>query len=192
MAYNIIFCGTPEFAVPSLKSLHKDPRFNILRVYTQPDSPSGRGKKLQASPIKKVALELGLDVHTPEKISTTEIINELKDLSIDGGVVVAYGQILSQSFLEALPKGCVNIHSSLLPRWRGAAPMQRALMAGDEQTGVSLQKVVKKLDAGAIIAEEKIEVPLSLGAIELYETLSEKGAQLLKENLEPYYLGKKN
>ncbi len=191
MAYNIIFCGTPDFAVPSLKSLHNDPRFNIVRVYTQPDRPSGRGKKLQASPVKKVALELGLEVHTPEKISTTETIDELKKLSIDGGVVVAYGQILSKSFLEALPKGCVNIHSSLLPRWRGAAPMQRALMAGDKETGVSLQKVVKKLDAGDIIAEERMALPLFMGAIELYETLSLKGARLLTENLQAYYEGQK-
>ncbi len=187
MAYDIIFCGTPEFAVPSLEALNGDSRFKIVRVYTQPDRPSGRGKKLQASPVKKRALELDLEVHTPEKISTSEIISDLQSLELTGGVVVAYGQILSQSFLDLFKKGCVNVHSSLLPRWRGAAPMQRALMAGDQESGVSLQKVVKKLDAGSVIAEAKVPLPLDMGATQLYQELSVKGAELLIENLESFY-----
>lgn len=187
--YNVVFCGTPEFAVPSLVALHGDPDFNIELVLTQPDRPSGRGKKLKPSPIKAKALELGLTVETPERLRDTKWPEEFRTKNYDLGVVVAYGQILSQEFLDSFKHGCVNVHSSLLPRWRGAAPMQRAVMAGDIETGVSLQKVVKKLDAGDVIGERKMELPLEMGTKALYEILSRKGAELLTKDLKGFLEG---
>lgn len=189
MAFEIVFCGTPQFAVPSLQALHQHPDFRVAQVFTQPDRPSGRGKKLKPSPVKLKALELGLNVATPEKVSTAEIVEDIRSKKYDVGVVVAYGQLLSEDFLKAFKFGCVNVHSSLLPRWRGAAPMQRAIMAGDKQTGVSLQKVVKKLDAGDVIAETKMELPIEMGATELYNDLSLKGANLLIDHLQDYMEG---
>ena len=192
MPYKVLFCGTPLFAVPTLAALHAHPSFELLRVFSQPDRPAGRGKKLKASAVKMAAMDFKIPVETPEKISNIEIIQQIKNEKIDVGVVVAYGQILSQDFLDAFNIGCVNVHSSLLPRWRGAAPMQRALMAGDKQTGVSLQKVVKKLDAGPVIAEKKIEIPMEMGATLLYSTLSQLGASLVCENLADFIEGKSN
>ena len=189
MSYKVLFCGTPLFAVPALAALVAKPEFEVLKVFTQPDRPSGRGKKLKASPVKLAALDFNLKVETPEKISTPEIISEIKKQDYDIAVVVAYGQILSQDFLGAFKYGCVNIHSSLLPRWRGAAPMQRAIMAGDEFTGVSLQKIVKKLDAGDVIAEKKIEIPTEMGTSLLYSTLSQLGASLLVNELPKFLEG---
>jgi methionyl-tRNA formyltransferase len=185
----VLFCGTPEFALPTLDALFNDPRYQIRGVLSQPDRPSGRGQKLQPSPVKKRALELGLEVRTPEKASGPEIHDWIQQLGPQVGVVVAYGQILSQKFLDGFPLGCVNIHSSLLPRWRGAAPMQRAIMAGDPTTGVSLQKVVKKLDAGPIIGEASLELGDEMGATELTQRLSQMGAELLLQSLEPFVKG---
>ncbi len=190
MTYKIAFLGTPLFAVPSLAALQGNSNFEISKVYTQPDRPSGRGKKLKPSPIKIAAQDFSLPVETPEKISQPEVIDFIKSEKIDIGVVVAYGQLLSEDFLKAFRYGCVNVHSSLLPRWRGAAPMQRALMAGDAVTGVSLQKVVKKLDAGDVIAESHLKITLDLGATSLYATLSQQGAKLLVENLKPFMEGR--
>ena len=118
MAFKILFCGTPQFAVPTLEALHHDPRFEVVCVFTQPDRPSGRGQKLQLSPVKKRALELGLSVEAPEKASAKEVVKAVQDMDSDVAVVVAYGQILSQAFLDSFVHGCVNVHSSLLPRWR--------------------------------------------------------------------------
>ncbi len=189
MSYKVIFCGTPLFAVPALGALHSHKDFEVAKVYSQPDRPSGRGKKLKPSPVKLAAQDLGITVATPEKISTKDIIEQLRDEKYDVGVVVAFGQILSQDFLDAFAHGCVNVHSSLLPRWRGAAPMQRAIMDGDHETGVSLQKVVRKLDAGDVIAESRFSLPIDCGATELYQELSQRGAQLLTQSLAPYIRG---
>ncbi len=191
MAFKILFCGTPQFAVPSLEALHLDPRFQIVSVFTQPDRPSGRGQKLQPSPVKKKALELGLTVETPERASAKEVVQSVKDRDMDVAVVVAYGQILSQAFLDSFKEGCVNVHSSLLPRWRGAAPIQRALMNGDNISGVSLQKVVKKLDAGPIIASRDLPLTAQMGALELTEKLSDLGSELLLQSLEPFLKGQR-
>ena len=192
MAFKILFCGTPQFAVPSLEVLHKDPRFEIVSVFSQPDRPSGRGQKLHPSTVKKRALELGLTVETPEKASSKEVVQSIKDKGLDVAVVVAYGQILSQAFLDSFAHGCVNIHSSLLPRWRGAAPIQRALMSGDNITGVSLQKVVKKLDAGPVIAAKALPLNEEIGALELTERLSVLRGELLLQSLEAYLDGNGN
>ncbi len=189
MKYKVLFCGTPVFAVPSLVALNASPKFDVAKVLTQPDRPSGRGKKLKPSPVKMTATDFNISVGTPEKASSPEIIEMLKREKFDVGVVVAYGQLLSQDFLDSFKFGCVNLHSSLLPRWRGAAPMQRAIMEGDEETGVSLQKVVKKLDAGDVIGEHRIKLPIDRGATELYMELSQKGAELLMESLLPFLEG---
>lgn len=177
------------FAVPTLAALQGSPDFEVKKVYTQPDRPAGRGKKLKPSPVKVAAQDFGLEVATPEKISVPEIIEDINNQNFDLAVVVAYGQILSQEFLDAFKFGCVNIHSSLLPRWRGAAPMQRAIMAGDKTTGVSLQKIVKKLDAGDVIAEAKIDLPIDMGTQVLYTTLSQMGAQLVTSDLPRFLAG---
>ena len=189
MAYGIVFCGTPEFAIPSLAALNRDSDFVIHRVFSQPDQVSGRGQKIQASSVKNWALEQGLEVASLQKISTMDVVSEVKQKSWEMAVVVAFGQIFTQDFLEAFPRGCVNIHASLLPRWRGAAPMERAIMAGDSQTGVSLQKIVGKLDAGDIIGERKIKLTENMGAIELYEKLSHLGAELLTQDLKAFLRG---
>ncbi len=189
MAYGIVFCGTPEFAIPSLEALNKDPDFVINKVFSQPDRISGRGQRLQPSPVKAWALKQGLEVAAPEKISTMDIISEAKQKNWEMAVVVAFGQILTRDFLDAFPRGCVNVHSSLLPRWRGAAPMERAIMAGDSRTGVSLQKIVRKLDAGDIISTRKIDLTENMGAIELYEKLSHLGAELLTGDLKAFLRG---
>ena len=187
MSYSVVFCGTPDFAVPSLLKLIEDSDFIVKKVLSQPDRPAGRGKKLKPSPVKQCALENGIEVLTPEKVSLA--MDELKNLQADLSVVVAYGQILPQSFLDLFPLGSVNIHSSLLPRWRGAAPMQRAIMEGDSKTGVSLQKIVQKLDAGDIIGERVIDLPLEMGAAELYTVLSDLGSELLVSDLKMFLKG---
>ena len=191
MAYKVIFCGTPEFAVPSLKALQGDPEFIMDLVLSQPDRPSGRGKHLKASPVKKTAQALGVEVWTPEKVKDEECLEKLAARQADLAVVVAYGQILPQKFLDMFPKGCVNIHSSLLPRWRGAAPMQRAIMAGDKESGVSLQVIVPALDAGDVIGERKVQIPESMGAMELYLQLKSMGCELLKKELKEFLLGER-
>ena len=190
MPYGVVFCGTPEFAVPSLAALTQDPDFLVHRVFCQPDRISGRGRKLKPSPVKNWALEHHLEVATPERISKEEIISEIKQKKWEIAIVVAFGQILSQEFLDAFSMGCFNVHSSLLPRWRGAAPMERAIMAGDSQTGVSLQKIVKKLDAGELIGFRKFNLTRDVGAGELYEKLSHLGAKLLAEDLKFFLKGK--
>lgn len=189
MAYRVVFCGTPSFAVPTLTALYANRDFTVEKVFSQPDRPSGRGKKLKASPVKQTALEFNIPVETPERASASEVVQSLQKEKYDIGVVVAYGQLLSQDFLDSFKYGCVNIHSSLLPRWRGAAPMQRAIMAGDPITGVALQKVVKKLDAGPIIATKEVDLPLEMGATELFELLSQVGAKLLDSQLKLFLDG---
>lgn len=173
-----MFCGTPSFALPSLKALVEDPSFEVVLVASQPDRPAGRGQKLQASPIKTYALENKIPVITPENISSPEVVAQIVDMQIEACVVVAFGQILKKNFLEIFPNKCVNLHGSLLPRWRGAAPIQRSLMAGDTETGVSLQVVVSKLDAGAVIGESKFSIDENMNALEAHDRLSRDGAQL--------------
>ncbi len=143
----IIFAGTPEFALPALQMLINS-KHDICAVYTQPDRPAGRGRKLTPSPVKKLALENQLSVLQPETLKTDADLKQLASFDADLMVVVAYGIILQQAVLDTPKQGCLNIHGSLLPRWRGAAPIHRAVMAGDEETGVTIMRVVKKLDAG--------------------------------------------
>lgn len=156
--YKILFLGTPDFAVPTLEALVADPEIEVPLVVSQPDSKSGRKMKLTPSPVKKRALDLGLNVETPEKVSDPEYVEKLKAMNFDAVLVLAYGQILKQSLLDILPDKFINIHASLLPRWRGAAPIQRAVMAGDKVTGLSFQIMRLKLDSGPIVFEEQVEI----------------------------------
>ena len=175
----IVFLGTPDFAVPSLEALQKSSG-ELVRVFCQPDRKSGRGRKLHISPVKETSDFLGLEVKQPERITSKDI----SDLEPDLCVVVAYGQILSKKFLGIPKKGTINLHGSLLPRWRGAAPIQRAILHGDKETGVSIIRLIPEMDAGPILAEKKISIHERETADSLYERMSTIGAILLKDTIE--------
>ncbi|MDP3904519.1 MAG: methionyl-tRNA formyltransferase [Methylococcaceae bacterium] len=171
----IIFAGTPEFAVPSLQLL-LDSEHEVCAVYTQPDRPAGRGRKLQPGPVKSLALSADIPVLQPLTFKTEDELNQLLAFKADLMVVVAYGMILPQTVLDAFPLGCINVHGSLLPRWRGAAPIQRALMAGDEKTGVTIMQIVRKLDAGDMLHKEEYVVGPEDTASDLHDHLAHLGA----------------
>lgn len=187
--FRVAFFGTPEFSVGTLESLIVNENYEVVSVVSQPDRPSGRKLKLTPSPVKSYALSQNLDVVTPESCRDLEFINYIKSLNLDVVVVVAFGQILNQKLLDSLPQRFVNLHASLLPRWRGAAPIQRAIMDGDSHTGVSLQVMVKKLDAGAIIAERQIEITPDENSIDLHNKLAKLGAQMVVDELKLYLQG---
>jgi len=173
----IVFMGTPDFAVPSLAEIVASGH-NVLRVYTQPPRRSGRGKKLTKSAVHQFAEIMGLPVETPESFRKSKVIDELEDLKADVACVVAYGQILPQRALDAPTYGCLNLHGSLLPRWRGAAPVQRAIMAGDAQTGVQVMQMAKGLDTGDILLSETTDIRADDTAASLSLRLSQIGAQM--------------
>jgi methionyl-tRNA formyltransferase len=185
----ILFLGTPEFAVESLQRLISDNHFDIVGVVTQPDRPAGRKMQLKPSPVKELALKNGLKVYTPESVNTDEFRAEIASLSAESAAVVAFGQILGQKFLDLFPRGCVNVHGSLLPLWRGAAPIQRSLMAGDKETGVALQMIVRKLDAGPVLGVRKMAVPDEMDAAQLHDALKISGADLLHIEYMDYLRG---
>lgn len=185
----VVFLGTPEFAVPSLEALIEDEHFEVVGVVSQPDRPAGRKRKLTPSPVKVFAESKGLEVLSPEAVKEEDILAKIRDYKADAAVVVAFGQILTQDFLDIFPFGAVNIHSSILPRWRGAAPMQRALMEGDCESGVSLQKIVLKLDAGDVLGTRKVELDDKINAIELHDQLKVLACDLLKVDFMDYVRG---
>lgn len=187
--FRVVFLGTPQFAVPALRVLLDDPHFSVVAVVTQPDRPAGRNLQLRASPIKELALTHGLTVWTPENVNNPDFIEQLADLHADTAVVVAYGQLMRQPFLDVFPLGVVNLHASLLPRWRGAAPIQRALMAGDTETGVALQKLVLKLDAGEVLGTRRMPLTDDLDATVVHERLAHMGASLLQFEFMDYLRG---
>jgi methionyl-tRNA formyltransferase len=177
----VIFMGTPEFAVPALRALIAETE--VCAVYTQPDRPVGRGLKLQASPVKQVAIDAKIPVFTPDRVSIPEEIDRIRAMSPDFIVVVAYGQILKLPVIEA-PKFCtVNIHSSLLPRWRGAAPIQWSILSGDAETGVTTMKIVPKLDAGEMFLRERTAIGPEDTAQTIHDRLSAAGARLILPTL---------
>ncbi len=180
--------GSPAFAVPILKELAK--AFDIITVVTQPDRPAGRGRKIEQSPIKELSLALGLPLIQPLKIRESEIVNHLQIINPDLIVVAAYGQILTKKILEIPSLGCINIHASLLPRWRGASPIQAAILSGDSITGVSIMKMDEGLDTGPIIAQREIPISINDTFFSLSENLSNLGASLLIETLGEYFSGK--
>jgi len=177
MTLNIVFMGTPDFAVPSLAEIISSGH-NVLRVYTQPPRRSGRGKHVTKSPVHQFAELMGLPVATPESFRRSKVIDGLEELNADVACVVAYGQILPQRALDAPSYGCLNLHGSLLPRWRGAAPVQRAIMAGDAQTGVQIMQMAKGLDTGDILLSETTDILPTDTAETLSRRLSQLGAQM--------------
>lgn len=186
----VAFFGTPEYAAICLKSLLLDEHFEVAGVVTQPDRPAGRKLMLTPSAVKQVALSQGLKVLAPESLKTNPlIVDEIKSWRADVAVVVAFGQILTESFMSIFPFGCVNVHASLLPRWRGAAPIQRAIEAGDLETGVALQKMVKKLDAGDVLGFRKVSITPEMTALELHDLLAEQSKGLLEVELMDYVRG---
>ena len=174
---NIVFMGTPEFAVPSLAEIVSSGQ-NVVRVYTQPPRRSGRGKQVTKSPVHQFSELMGLPVETPESFRKSKVIDGLEALNADVACVVAYGQILPQRALDAPRYGCLNLHGSLLPRWRGAAPVQRAIMAGDTQTGVQIMQMAKGLDTGDILLSETTAIRPVDTAETLAQRLSQMGAQM--------------
>ncbi|NCN40945.1 methionyl-tRNA formyltransferase [bacterium] len=185
----IAFLGTPEISRHFLESLIKDEHYEVVGVITQPDRPAGRKMNLQASPVKVLAESLGIPVLSPETINSQSIRDQVVTWRAEACVVVAFGQIVSQKFLDLFPGRVVNIHASLLPHLRGAAPVQRSLMAGEKQTGVSLQVMVKKLDAGPLLGVRKIQVPESMNAIELFSEMIRLGKDLLEVDFMDYLRG---
>ncbi len=179
----IIFAGTPDFAVPALSKIHNS-NHQVVAVYCQPDRPKGRGKVLTSCAVKNFALENNLDVIQPENFSNEQNLKKLISLEPDIIIVAAYGQILSKEALN-LPKfGCLNIHASLLPRWRGAAPIERAILSGDKETGISIMQMNEGLDTGDILLSRKQNIENSETAGSLTESLSIMGADLIMETIE--------
>jgi methionyl-tRNA formyltransferase len=174
----IIFAGTPEFSVPPLRELIRSPH-QVVAVYTQPDRPAGRGRKLTASPVKRLALEHAIPVHQPRNFRQEEDMAALEALQADLMVVVAYGLILPQRVLDAPRLGCINIHASLLPRWRGAAPIQRAVLAGDARTGITIMEMEAGLDTGPMLLKREVAIGPEETAGALHDRLSELGAAAL-------------
>jgi methionyl-tRNA formyltransferase len=179
----IAYAGTPAFAVPALDALHAR-GYEIVAVYTQPDRPAGRGQSVTASPVKVRALELRLPVEQPATLRSPEVIERLRGLDADLMVVAAYGLILPREALDAPNLGCWNIHASLLPRWRGAAPIQRAILAGDSETGVTIMQMDAGLDTGSMLLGKSVRIGLRETAGELHDRLATLGAQALIEALE--------
>jgi methionyl-tRNA formyltransferase len=178
----IIFAGTPEFAVPSLQALLDSP-YPVAAVYTQPDRPAGRGRKLTPSPVKQLALRHGIPVLQPESLKPEEEQQRLRGCGADLMVVAAYGLILPKAVLAIPRLGCVNVHASLLPRWRGAAPIQRAIAAGDAETGVTIMVVEPKLDSGPMLSKASLAILPGETAGELHDRLARLGARALAETL---------
>jgi len=175
--------GTAELACASLEALVAPPEFQVVAVVTQPDRPKGRALKLQPSPVKLAALRLGLPVLQPERARDPAFLKQLRQFSPDVIVVAAYGQLLPPAILELPPQGCVNVHASLLPKYRGAAPIQWAILNDESQTGVSIMKLAEKLDAGDILAQRATPIAPEDTAATLHERLARMGAQLLVETL---------
>ena len=182
MSFKIVFMGTPEFSLPTLEALIEN-KFNVVSVYTQPPTKSKRGQKINVSPIEEFSKKNKINFKNPINLNSDEELKIFKELSPDIVVVVAYGQIISKNFLNIAKFGFINIHASLLPKWRGAAPIQRAIMNGDKKIGVSIMKIEEKLDSGPVLASKEIELDQNAIHGEIEKKLSVMGANLLVENL---------
>ncbi|HEB95407.1 MAG TPA: methionyl-tRNA formyltransferase [Sedimenticola thiotaurini] len=181
-APRILFAGTPDFSVPPLRAL-LDAGHRVVAVYTQPDRPAGRGRKLTPGPVKQLALERGVPVRQPKNFRDPAEVEALRRLQPDLMVVVAYGLILPRAVLEAPARGCINIHASLLPRWRGAAPIQRAVLAGDRETGITIMEMEEGLDTGPMLLKKAIPIAADETGGSLHDRLSLLGAEALMEAL---------
>lgn len=178
----IIFMGTPEFSVPPLKALHKA-GYEIVAVYSQPPRPAGRGMKEQKSPVHLAAEKLKIPVFTPPSLKDKKAVAAFKKHQADLAVVVAYGLILPQEVLDIPPKGCINIHASLLPKWRGAAPIHRAIINGDHQTGITIMKMDAGLDTGPMLKIRKLAITKEDTTGSMHDKLADLGAKLIVETL---------
>lgn len=178
----LVFMGTPEFSVPALDALCTAGH-DVVAVYTQPPRPAGRGKRDRPTPVHVRAEQLGIEVRHPKSLKSAEAQKEFAELNADVAVVVAYGLILPQAVLDAPKQGCLNIHASLLPRWRGAAPIHRAIMAGDAKTGVAIMQMEAGLDTGPVLLEGKTEIKPDETTGDLHDRLSAMGAELIAQAL---------
>src|SRR5215211_6426045 len=185
---NIVFMGSPDFALPTLKALARG--YDVVGVVTQPDRASGRVREHKAPPVKTLALELGIPVMQPEKLRLPEAMEQLRAWAPELIVVAAFGQILRKDVLDLPPYGCINVHASLLPRWRGAAPINAAILHGDEETGVTMMKMDVGLDTGPMLTQRSIRLTPEDTAGSVFEKLSALGADLLIETLPDYVSGK--
>ncbi len=183
----ILFMGTPDFGVPTLRALAD--RFHVVGVITQPDRPAGRGRKPKPPAVKSEAKTLGIPCCQPRSLHESAALDQLNLWNPDLIVVAAYGEILPPNVLDFPPYGCLNVHASLLPRWRGAAPINAAILHGDQETGVTIMKMDEGLDSGPILAQEAIPIKEDDTAGSLFEKLSQLGAQLLVETIPPYVEG---
>ena len=174
----VAFMGSPEFAVPTLKAL-LDRGHDVVCVYSQPPKPAGRGGKLRKTPVHQAAEAAGIEVRTPSSLKTPEALAEFQALNLDAAVVAAFGFILPQSILDAPRLGCLNVHASLLPRWRGAAPIHRAVLAGDAKSGVTIMQMVAALDAGPMLLTEEVTITPRMTSADLHDRLAELGGPAL-------------
>jgi methionyl-tRNA formyltransferase len=186
----IVFCGTPHFAVPTLKRLLAKPDFQIVGVISQPDRPRGRGQVVSPSPVKAIALGAGLPVHQPEKIRSAEARELLQKLAPDGVVIIAYGQIIPAPLLSIPKFGWINLHASLLPRYRGAAPIHWAIANGETKSGVTTMRIDAGMDTGEILLQREIPISATETAPDLSVRLAEAGASLMEETLRGLMAGK--
>ena len=189
MSLKIVFMGTPEFSVPTLEALIKN-KFNIVKVYTQSPKKSKRGQKINASPIEEFSKKNKINFRNPISLDSKEEFEIFKELFSDLVVVVAYGQIIPKKFLGLAKFGFINIHASLLPKWRGAAPIQRAIMNGDTKTGVSIMRIEEKSDGGPVLSAQELDLDQTTTYGEIEKKLSELGASVLIESLKTIENGK--
>ncbi|MFN8383609.1 MAG: methionyl-tRNA formyltransferase [Anaerolineales bacterium] len=187
MTIKIVFMGSPDFSLSALRLLNE--HYQVVGVVTQPDRASGRGRELKAPPVKSLALELNIPIIQPEKLREPEAMQRLQEWNPELIVVAAFGQLLKKNVLDLPKYGCINIHASLLPRWRGAAPINAAILAGDEDTGVTIMKMDVGLDTGPMLAMKKIRIRRDDTAGSVFQTLSTLGANLLIETLPGYLAG---
>lgn len=188
MSTRIVFMGSPDFALPSLRSLAS--AYDVVGVVTQPDRASGRGREIKMPPVKTLALELNIPLIQPGKLHAPEAVDQLRAWNPELIVVAAFGQILKSDVLGLPRFGCINVHASLLPRWRGAAPINAAILAGDEETGVTIMKMDAGLDTGPMLAQQSIRLTRDDTAGSIFESLSTLGADLLLATLSDYLAGK--
>lgn len=185
---NIVFMGTPEFSVPSLKKLIE--KFDVKAVFTQPDKPKGRGKKISLSPVKEVALEHNIPIYQPQRIKNEpEIIAKLKEINPDFIIVVAFGQILSKDILDIPKYACINLHASILPKLRGAAPINWAIINGESVSGNTTMLMDVGIDTGDMFLKDKVTITDDMTAGDLHDILMERGADLLVETIDKYVSG---
>lgn len=185
----VIFAGTPEFAATHLQSILNDDCYQLVGVYTQPDRPAGRGKKITQSPVKSLALEHNIRVFQPSSLKEPEPQQELAELDADIMVVVAYGLILPEAVLSTPHLGCVNVHGSLLPKWRGAAPIQRAIEAGDASTGITVMQMDADLDTGIMLTVSRCDIAVDETSLSLYDKLAVLGSEALMSTLAKLEIG---